>query len=121
MWPWGGGGGVASRAIACRSGCKETQEVGFVPSGLEAFAVDADFDGLISFKQVEGQAAEAGVVLCAVVLADSSLVFIETDVQLPVQLVFHRPMPPHRGSHPGGIRLSVTADKVTPLRGDLMR
>ena len=54
----------------------------FVPAGLEAFAVDADFHALFPLEQVQGQAAEPAEVLGPVAFADASLVLAEAHVQI---------------------------------------
>ena len=74
-----------------------------IPTGVELFASDAAFFGLVLFKQVQGKAAESGQVFGRVTSARPALVLSETNVHHPMDFVFHTPMAancPREGLNP---------------------
>ena len=64
---------------------EDFEKVVLAPAGLQAFALDADFEAGLLLEQVVGNLAQGGQVLGSVVLAHPALVFIECHVQGPVQ------------------------------------
>ena len=90
-----------------------------VPARFEAFGSDAAF-AFVGFESVEGHAAQPREILGPVALADSSLVFVEAHVQLPVQVVFHRPMAADQLSRPLGVQALEAADEVSPFGADVV-
>ena len=67
-------------------------QVVVVPAGGESFVFDADFRCLFVFQQAQGVSAEQAEVGVCMPFSDSALVFSESDIQLPVQTVFDRPV-----------------------------
>jgi hypothetical protein len=43
-------------------------------------------------EQIESNVAQDGEILGAMVLADSTTIFIESDIQTPMELVFNAPV-----------------------------
>src|SRR3954447_22241260 len=72
---------------------KEAEEVCLLPLGLSHFAGGGSFVG-VGVEDVEGEASDDGEVFRGVVLARAGVVFIEDDVEGPMQVVFDRPMRP---------------------------
>src|SRR3954471_24162310 len=72
---------------------KEAEEVCLLPLGLSHFAGGGWFVG-VGVEDVEGEASDDGEVFRGVVLARSGVVFVEDDVEGPVQVVLDRPMRP---------------------------
>ena len=56
-----------------------------IPAGVEAFALDAHFQGVLVFQQVVGDLTQRGQILWSVGLAHSALVFSKGYIQSPVQ------------------------------------
>ena len=52
-----------------------------IPAGVEAFALDAHFQGVLVFQQVVGDLTQRGQILRPVVLAHSALVFSKGYIQ----------------------------------------
>src|SRR5205807_7179097 len=46
----------------------------------------------VGAQDVEGDAAQEGKILRAVILAGARIVLVEDDIELPVQLIFHAPV-----------------------------
>ena len=72
---------------------KEAEEVCLLPFRLSHFAGGGSFVG-VGVEDVEGEASDDGEVFRGVVLARAGVVFVEDDVEGPVQVVLDRPMRP---------------------------
>ena len=94
-----------------------------VPGCFEAFALDAAFERLFLFEQIQGNAVEQGEVLGGMTGAFAVQVFAEVDIQHPVQFVFDAPVlanaliQPHRVGLEAG---DVVADLALGLAGGLV-
>ena len=62
----------------------------FVPACDEAFTADARPDGFITFKQIQRQSVQPQIVLRRMIHPHP--VSAEGRIQLPVQMIPHRPM-----------------------------
>ena len=71
---------------------EDCEQVVLIPSGVEAFALDAHFQGSFVLQQVVSDLPQGVDVLRAIVLAHSALVFPKGHVQGPVQRVFDAPV-----------------------------
>ena len=65
-----------------------------VPSGLLALGLDADFDALVLFEQVQGQMSGYHRIAVGVARSDPVRGLIEGHVQDPVQAAFDPPVLP---------------------------
>jgi len=74
-----------------------------VPSRFEAFGLDAAFEGLFLFKQIDGHVAQDCKVFRSVVFAYSAVVFPERQVQASVQIVFDPPVSPNGFGDSGSV------------------
>ena len=63
-----------------------------LPGSLELFGVDAAFGSLLLLERVEGDMAQDGEILTSLVLAHPAVVFVESHIQDPVQIIFDRPV-----------------------------
>lgn len=70
---------------------KEAEEESFAPSSHVHFASDGSFIW-VSAKDIEGDASEDGKVLGGIVFTRSGLIFVEADVELPMEVIFDAPM-----------------------------
>jgi len=63
-----------------------------VPGGIEAFAFDASFAGILLLEHIESDTVEQGEVLRGVASAFAAEVLAEAYVEHPVQFVFDAPV-----------------------------
>src|SRR5229473_4714369 len=77
---------------------KEFEEELLLPCSELHFAPDGSIIG-VSAQDVERDTAHDTKVCRRVVLARSSVIFVEDDVEGPVQLIFHTPMPARHFEH----------------------
>ena len=70
---------------------KELVEELLFPSSELHFACDRT-SIWVGAQDVEGDAAQEGKILRAVILAGARIVLVEDDIELPVQLIFHAPV-----------------------------
>ncbi len=80
-------------------------EITLVPAGLEALALDAEF-GVVVLQAHEGDAPSQRQILPCLGVAHPRVVLVERDIQTPMQLILHAPVPAH-GAREG---LQVGAD-----------
>ena len=90
---------------------EDSKQVIMVPSSLLALGLDADFDVLFLFEQVQGQVSGYRQIAVGVARPDPAPVLIESHVQDPVQAVFDPPVLPgcfqeRRRRGPDGCRCS---------------
>jgi hypothetical protein len=89
-----------------------------IPTGVELLALDAALLGFLSFQQVQRQPAQCRQILRREAGARPALVIAKTNVQHPVQFVFHAPVTAHRPRE----RLHAqrqTRQKIPPLHRPL--
>jgi len=72
----------------------EAQEVLVVPTGLESFVVEGDFVRLCA-QEIESEPAKNGKIGGSVLLSAAGEIFGEQYVELPMELIFDRPMEAH--------------------------
>src|SRR3954454_3767119 len=75
-----------------RSACDQGGHEIVVPSGGLALALEACLQCGVGAREVERDLAEQGQVPDRVALAYSARVFVETDIEYPVEPVLDRPM-----------------------------
>lgn len=63
-----------------------------IPSGHQAFDLDAHFFASVVAEGIERQTSHTGYVLSAVALANPALVLVETHGQAQVQSILHLPV-----------------------------
>lgn len=77
-------------------------------------------ESLVLLEQVQGQPPQATEVLRRVSFANAAGVFIETDIQTPMQPIFDPPVASDDLQQRGRRRLTKAAQKVPPLHGTLL-
>src|SRR5258708_14131718 len=80
---------------------KELEEEFLLPSCKLHFSTDRSIIRVCS-QDVDGDAAQDGKILWPIILAGSGIVFVEDDVERPVQLIFDAPMRPPDFEHAFG-------------------
>ena len=83
-----------------------------VPCRLEMFGLHAAFEGIFPFKHVGRQVAQDGQIFRAMVFADSAVVFSESYIQAPVQVVFDTPVFSDGLGDGGGLETSWPEEKL---------
>ena len=82
---------------------KEFEEEFLLPSCELHFATDGSIIG-VGAQDVDGDAADDGKILWPIILAGAGVVFAEDNVEPPVQLIFHAPMPARHFEQTSGVR-----------------
>jgi hypothetical protein len=85
-----------------------------IPCRLEMFGVHAAFEGVFPFKHVGRHVAQDCEIFRAMVFADAAVVFSESDIQSPVQVVFDTPVFSD-GCSDGGSMVFEAGDKIRGL------
>src|SRR6516162_9756964 len=80
---------------------KELEEEGLAPSSELHFAPDGFFGGVVA-QNVESYSTNDTKILWRVILARSRVIFVEDNVELPMQVIFHTPMRPRDFENPHG-------------------
>src|ERR1700690_74168 len=70
------------------------------------------------FEKAQADLAHLGEVLCCVAIPNAAFIFTETNIQLPMQVVFDSPMAPQARAVVTSASL-LGADEITRLRGRL--
>ena len=89
-----------------------------IPCRFEAFGLDATFEGVFPFKQVDGHVTQDAEIFRRMVFAYPAVVFSESDVQAPVQAVFDTPVFSDGFGDGGGVVFEA-GDEVRCFRRDL--
>lgn len=76
--------------LNCRS--ENLEQVIFLPASLKLLGVDTSFGGLLLFEKIESDVAQDSQAFGSLIFANTATVFIQSDIQDPVQFVFDRPM-----------------------------
>ena len=63
-----------------------------IPSSLKLFGVDAALGGFLLLEQIEGDVAQNGKVFRGLIFANGAMVFVQCDIQNPMQFVLDGPV-----------------------------
>jgi hypothetical protein len=66
------------------------EELLFIQSGLELFGMNTAFGCFLLFERIESHLAKHGKVFRRLILADTVVIFIQSDIQNPMQFVLNR-------------------------------
>src|ERR1035437_5855728 len=70
------------------SGREHLKQVIFLPTGLQLLGMDTTFGSLFMFEQVKRNMAKNSQVYRSLILPDSTMIFIQSNIQNPIQLFF---------------------------------
>src|SRR3954468_19909407 len=101
-----------------RSACNQGGHDGVVPGGRLALALEAGLQRGVGAREIERDLAEQGQVPGCGALAHPARVFVETDVEYPVEPVLDCPMASDGGSKLCRWQLAA-GEIVADLGGDL--
>lgn len=68
------------------------EEIIFSQGGLELLGMNFTFGGFLLFEQIESDIAQHSKVLGCLVFAYSTTIFIQSNIQNPMQFIFNGPM-----------------------------
>ena len=87
---------------------EQFRQVGLVPTGFQAFVLDAEL-GAVIFEARESDVTQDGEILACHRIADTALILPKGDIEIPMQTVFDAPVTADRVGEARGVELSLQA------------